>query len=228
MRRISTGVFGLDKLIQGGLPENSITLLTGSAGTGKTIFSCQFLWHGLQKGERGVYITLEEEPDDIKEDALQFGWDFESFEKKGLFKIAYHDPAQISIASTIIDEVKRIEAKRLVIDSVSIMGLNMESPSKIRKLLLNIINTIKRVNCTAILTSEIEEGSNRLSRFGVEEFVADGVIRLEYSSIGERRFGVIEIRKMRRTEHAHGTFDIQITQKGLEILTDRGHTIPMK
>jgi len=89
-------------------------------------------------------------------------------------------------------------------------------------------NIVKREGCTAILTSEIEEDSNRLSRFGVEEFVADGVIRLEYSSIGERRFGVIEIRKMRRTEHAHGTFDIQITQKGLEILTDRGHTIPMK
>ncbi|RLJ08007.1 MAG: hypothetical protein DRP13_02945 [Candidatus Aenigmatarchaeota archaeon] len=217
MRRISTGVFGLDKLIQGGLPENSITLLTGSAGTGKTIFSCQFLWHGLQKGERGVYITLEEEPDDIKEDALQFGWDFESFEKKGLFKITYHDPAQISIASTIIDEVKRIEAKRLVIDSVSIMGLNMESPSKIRKLLLNIINTIKRVNCTAILTSEIEEGSNRLSRFGVEEFVADGVIKLQFIGIGAQSFGNLQIRKMRRTEHRKGWFPMEITPKGIEI-----------
>ena len=217
MRRISTGVFGLDRLIQGGLPENSITLLTGSAGTGKTIFSCQFLWHGLQKGERGVYITLEEEPDDIKEDALQFGWDFESFEKKGLFKITYHDPAQISIASTIIDEVKRIEAKRLVIDSVSIMGLNMESPSKIRKLLLNIINTIKMVNCTAILTSEIEEGSNRLSRFGVEEFVVDGVIVLYYLGTVGEYIRSLQIKKMRRTKHGNDVYPLEISEKGLVI-----------
>ena len=78
-------------------------------------------------------------------------------------------------------------------------------------------NIVKREGCTAILTSEIEEGSNRLSRFGVEEFVADGVIKLQFIGIGAQSFGNLQIRKMRRTEHRKGWFPMEITPKGIEI-----------
>jgi len=228
-RRLATGIPGLDKLIQGGFLENSVNLVTGETGTGKTMFACQFIWHGLQKGETGVYITLEEDPEDIREDARQFGWDFEKYEKKGLFNIIYHDPAQINnLGSVIIDEVKRLKAKRLVVDSTSVVGMSIEFPFQIRKVLLNIVNTIKRSECTAVLISESPEGSKMLTRFGIEEFVVDGVIMLRYSSIGERAFGLIEVRKMRRTKHAHGTFDIQISSDGMEVLVRRGPSIPMR
>ena len=183
--RVKTGIPGLDPLIGGGFLPNSVNLITGGTGTGKTIFCSQFLFAGLQKGESGVYISLEEDPDDIKEDASEFGWDFAPYEKKGLFRILYHDPAQVTnIGPVIMDEIKNVNAKRLVVDSVSLLGLTIDSPSQIRKRILSITNSVKRSGCTVILVSEIPEGSKSLSRFGVEEFVSDSVILLSYIETG--------------------------------------------
>ena len=219
IKRIESGVPGLDRLISGGLMEDSVTLVTGEAGTGKTIFCSQFLWHGLKKGETCIFITLEEDPEDIKEDAKVFGWDFDSYEKRGLFRLIYHDPAQVNnLGSLIIDEVNSLKAKRLVIDSTSIIGLNLQDASKIRKILYNTINVIKKNNCTAIITAEIPEGSRGLSKFGVEEFIVDGVIvlnYLEYASGGLDRSLII--RKMRRTDHGKDIYPIDITGKGMVV-----------
>ena len=217
--RIESGIPGLDPLIQGGFLQNSVNLVTGETGTGKTLFCAQFLWYGLQKGDTCLYITLEEDPEDIKADILQFGWDFEKFEKKGLIKIIYHDPAQVNnLGSVVIDEIKRMNVKRLVIDSTSIIGLTIESQSQIRKLLYNIIGTIKKTECTALLVSEIPEGTKQLTRFGVEEFVVDGVIvlnYLEYAAGGLDRSLII--RKMRRTKHGKDVYPMDITAKGIVI-----------
>lgn len=217
--RMESGIPGLDPLIQGGFLQNSVNLITGETGTGKTIFCSQFLWYGLQKGDTCIYISLEEDPEDIKGDALQFGWDFEKFEKKGLFKIIYHDPAQVNnLGSVIIDEIRRIDAKRLVIDSTSILGLTIENKSQIRKLLYNIIGTIKKANCTALLISEIPEGAKKLSRFGVEEFVVDGVILLNYLEFAAGNLDrSIIIRKMRRTKHGTDIYPIEITRSGITV-----------
>ncbi len=216
--RLRTGIPGLDPLIGGGVLHKSVNLVTGETGTGKTIFSCQFLWHGLQKGETGVYITLEEDPEDIKEDARQFGWDFDKYIKKDLFRLIYHDPAQVNnLGSTIIDEIKSIKAKRLVIDSTSVMGLALKDPAQVRKMLLNIINVIKRTECTALITSEIPEDSKTLSRFGVEEFVADGVFVLNYIGIGETSARTLIIRKMRRTKHGTDIYPIEIGKNGIVV-----------
>jgi KaiC/GvpD/RAD55 family RecA-like ATPase len=218
--RIESGIPGLDPLIQGGFLPNSVNLITGETGTGKTLFCAQYLWYGLQKGDTCLYISLEEDPEDVKADALQFGWDFEKFEKKGLFKIIYHDPAQVNnLGSVIIDEIKRMNVKRLAIDSTSIIGLTIESQSQIRKLLYNIIGTIKRTECTAFLTSEIPEGTKQLTRFGVEEFVVDSVIvlnYLEYAAGGGLDRSLI-IRKMRRTKHGKEVYPMDITPKGIVI-----------
>lgn len=217
--RVATGIPGLDPLIEGGLMENSVNLITGETGTGKTIFCAQFIWNGLQKGDTGLYITLEETPEDIKADAMMFGWDFAGYEKKGLCKIVYHDPAQVNnLGSVIIDEIKNLKAKRLVIDSTSLIGLNIQEQSQIRKMLLNIVNIIKRTGCAALLISEIPEDMKSLSRFGVEEFVVDGVIilnYLEYAS-GELNRSLI-IRKMRRTNHGKDIYPMEITRNGLSI-----------
>ncbi len=218
--RIESGIPGLDPLIQGGFLPNSVNLITGETGTGKTLFCAQYLWYGLQKGDTCLYISLEEDPEDIKADALEFGWDFEKFEKKGLFKIIYHDPAQVNnLGSVIIDEIKRINAKRLVIDSTSIIGLTIENQSQIRKILYNIIGTIKKTECTALLTSEIPERSKQLTRFNVEEFVVDSVIvlnYLEYAAGGGLDRSLI-IRKMRRTKHGKEVYPMDITPKGIVI-----------
>ena len=219
--RIESGINGLDPLMQGGFMQNSVNLVTGGTGTGKTIFCLQYLWHGLQKGDTCLYISLEESPEDIKEDAMQFGWDFEKFEKKGLFRVIYHDPAQVNnLGAVIIDEIKRMDVKRIVIDSTSIVGLTIESPSQIRKILYNITGTIKKTGCTAIITSEIPEGTKQLTRFGVEEFVVDGVIVLNYLEYAAGTGGMdrsLLIRKMRRTKHGKDTYPMEISAKGIMI-----------
>ena len=173
IKRIKTGIPGLDKLIEGGFVEHSVILVTGETGTCKTIFGSQFIYEGLKNKEPGVYITLEESPDDIKNDVKQFGWDFEKYEKNGLLRLIYHDPVQVNnIDSVIIGEINSLKAKRLVIDSTSLIGLNIENPAQIRRRLFNIVNAIKRNRCTAVIISEIPEGKKGLSRFEVEEFLS--------------------------------------------------------
>jgi KaiC/GvpD/RAD55 family RecA-like ATPase len=217
VKRLETGIPGLDPLMQGGFLPNSVNLVTGETGTGKTIFCSQFLWHGLQQGETCLYITLEEDPEDIKEDAIQFGWDFSKYADKGMFKIVYHDPAQLNnLGTTLIDEIKKLKATRLAIDSTSVIGLNLDNAAQVRKMLINVINTIKASGCVAVITSEIREGEKALSRFGVEEFVVDSVIvlnYLEYAAGGLDRSLII--RKMRRTKHGKDIYPIEITGNGL-------------
>jgi KaiC/GvpD/RAD55 family RecA-like ATPase len=217
VNRIESGIPGLDKLLGGGFIQDSVILVTGETGTGKTILCSQFLHHGLKKGETGIFITLEEDPSDIKEDVSLFGWDLDKYEKKGLFRLIYHDPAQVNnLGSLIIDEIKNLKAKRLVLDSTSVIGLNINDISQIRKLLYNIVNVIKKNNCTALLISEIPEGMRGLSKFGVEEFVADGVVvlnYLEYAAGGLDRSLII--RKMRRTNHGKDIYPIDISSKGM-------------
>jgi KaiC/GvpD/RAD55 family RecA-like ATPase len=217
VKRVKTGITELDSLLEGGFLEGSANMITGETGTGKTIFALQFLWEGLKKGDTCIYITLEESPEDIKADALQFGWDLSEYESKGLFRIIYHDPAQVNnLGSVLVDEIKTVNAKRLVIDSISVVGLSLQETSRVRKMVYNLINIVKRTGCTAILTSEIDAGDeNALSRYGVEEFVVDSVIRLNYLDVGEETNRSMTIRKMRRTKHGKDIYPIEINDNGL-------------
>ncbi|MBU0952875.1 MAG: ATPase [Nanoarchaeota archaeon] len=218
-KRIKTGIPGLDSLVGGGFVEGSVVLMSGGTGSGKTLFGAQFLWEGVQNGESGLFITLEERPEDIKGDALAFGWDFEKYEKKNLFRIIYHDPSQVSnLSSTIVNEISDLKAKRLVIDSATVLGMTMDSKAEIRRRLINIINTIKRrKGITAILTSEVPEGTKHLSLFGVEEYVADAVILITYVGAGEATGRTLQVRKMRRTNHGKDIYPLLIDTKGLVV-----------
>ena len=219
LRRVKTGIPGLDSLMEGGLVKNCVYLVAGETGTGKTIFGCQYLWSGLEKGEPGVYITMEETPEDIREDALQFGWDFQKYEKKGLCRIIYHDPSEVNnLGNVMLNEIMAVKAQRLVIDSTSIMNLNIENPAQIRRKIYSIISAIKRNGeTTAILLSEIPEGTKALSKYGVEEFVVDGVVVMNYIGMGDVTARSLIIRKMRRTNHGKDVYPLQITSKGIVV-----------
>ncbi|MBI4181737.1 MAG: AAA family ATPase [Candidatus Aenigmarchaeota archaeon] len=219
VQRIKTGIPGLDSLMEGGLVEGSVALLAGTTGSGKTIASCQYIYAGLERGEPGVLITLEESPEDIREDALQFGWDFAKYEKKGLCRIIYHDPSQLNnLGGIMVEEIGRMKAKRLVIDSTSVMSLNIDNPAQVRRKLYNLITNIKRGGgTTALLTAEIPEGRHALSTFGVEEFVADAVIVLHYVGVEGAASRTLMIRKMRRTSHGRDVYPMEITKKGVTI-----------
>ncbi|MDY6776807.1 MAG: ATPase domain-containing protein [Candidatus Nanohaloarchaea archaeon] len=221
IERVSTGVPGLDELVEGGLPQGSVTLVSGGAGCGKTILSSQFLWDGLENGEKARFISLEEPVDDIKNDMKVFGWDLEKYEESGDFKITYIQPAagERKFIQKINDLASEEGVSRLVIDSVSIMlGAYGGDESKKRDNMYDLIRNIKRSDATTVLTSEIpEDAEGSLSRYGVAEFVADGVVVLYYESVGEGTFRNIEVRKMRRTAHTPGTYPMKITDNGIRV-----------
>ncbi len=155
--RKATGIDGLDELIEGGLPENSVTLVSGGAGTGKTLFCCQYLWEGIQNGENGLFITMEEDVDDILEDAKEFGWEFSDYQDDGRFDITFMNPFSIDSGfdDHIRKEIEDVDADRVVIDSTSVMGMYTDDEGDIRRQLYELIKELKRSGVTTILTAEI-------------------------------------------------------------------------
>jgi KaiC/GvpD/RAD55 family RecA-like ATPase len=126
--RVKTGINGLDEMLQGGLPENHIVLVMGSFGTGKTTFGLQFLLEGLKAGEPCIFISLEEDRESITKNAAAFGWDLtEALDKKklGLFKLEPSDAKTTitRIKSELPKFVKSFGAKRVVVDSVSLLNM---------------------------------------------------------------------------------------------------------
>src|SRR3990172_6368992 len=121
VERVDSGIAGLDKLIEGGFVKNSVNLLAGQTGTGKTLFGMQFILHGLRKGESGLYITLEQKEDDILQDVSRFGWDEELIKAKnqGKFMILAEEPSDIkALQFSTLNYIKKINATRFVLDSL--------------------------------------------------------------------------------------------------------------
>lgn len=230
MERVKTGIIGLDEIIEGGFVPGSAILVCGPTGSGKTIFCGQFLWYGLQNGEPGIYVTCEETPEDIKKDLARFGWDFEKYEKEKKFMFIFSDPFGVSREGTTytmferdfieeyLEAIRKIKAKRFVFDSISIMGMYFKDVHETRRKLYLLVQALKKAGVTSLLTSEIPEGSNTLSRFGVEEFVVDGIIRLDFVTFGPQSGRNLLVRKMRRTAHSEDSHPIQIGKDGIRVL----------
>ena len=235
MNRIQTGIDGFDKLIEGGIPEGRSILISGGTGTGKTIFAIQFLINGAKQEEPGIYLTLDERPDLIREDMLRFGWNIRELEDKGKIQIIDGTIAKVGIPSDeefslpatgfdldkllleLMRTIKKIKAKRVVIDSIPALGMNFENEHEIRKAILKIVYLLSRAGVTTLLTTEVNEGSKQFGKYGVEEFVSDGVIVLHYMGIGTQSNRTLHIRKMRATKHSEDLHPLEITNTGLKI-----------
>lgn len=218
VERISSGIKKLDTLIDGGLVKGSATLISGGAGTGKTIFCLQYIADGLKNGENCMYITLEEKPEDVIEDAVGFGWDFAKYIKNGQLTIVYKDPFRVTDLTTpLIQELKEKNVQRVVVDSTSTMGLYFKDAFEVRKQLFKLLNAIKGDNTTAVVTAEIVNDGGSISRFGVEEFATDGVFVLKSVSLGRESTRTLEVKKMRRTKITGGTHTFDFTKNGIDI-----------
>jgi len=237
MKRVKTGIAGLDDLLEGGFPEKRSILVSGACGTGKTIFSMQYIYNGAVKyNEPGIYVTLDERPELIREDVTRFGWDLRKLEEKKLVSIIDGSVARIGMPSEeefslpmtgfdldkllleIMRVTKRIGAKRAVIDSIPALGFNFENENETRKAILKLSYMLMRIGVTSIMTSEIQEGAAKFGRYDVEEYVVDGVIVLHYSGIGGGGTNrTIHIRKMRSTKHSEDLHPLTITKTGMKV-----------
>lgn len=225
IERIESGIPGLDELIEGGFVKGSVNLIAGTAGSGKSIFCCQYILHGLRKKENGVYICLEQSVEDLLSDISKFGWDKEFLEymKQEKLRVEYVFPTSIrKLGELVFDRIEKVNAERLVVDSISVAAMGWEESSdvsKIRRELFEFIQNLKKKKVTSLLITEIPETEPKaLSKFGFEEFVVDGVIvlhYLEYTTADSQRSLVI--RKMRRTNHGVDVYPIKITEKGIVV-----------
>ena len=226
--RIPSGIPGLDKLIEGGFVKGSTILVSGAAGTGKTIFCVQYLLEGLKRGENCMFITLEEKPEDIVKDVKRFGWDLEKYINDKKLIVEYQDPFQITdITSPLLDKIKQHNIQRVALDSTAVFEMYYKEPAEVRKQLFKLLTGLEDIEITSVITSELPEETNMLAKFGVEEFIVDAVIVIKYVGIGGLDFGNLQVRKMRRTNHSIGWYPMNITNQGIEV-DSSGKKILMK
>jgi circadian clock protein KaiC len=223
VERTKTGIPGLDELLHGGIPKGSNVLVAGGAGTGKTILTTQFLYNGAtQYGEAGLFVTLEGNVRDIAWNMESFQWDIKSLQDQGMLTI-YRLNLGLADKTTIQDkieeqlmeiekEVKEINAKRLVVDSTTVFGAYLD-PSILRTTLFQFTDRLKNMGCTTLLTSETQPTKTVFSAYGVEEFVADGIIALYFTPPNRSLF----IRKMRGTAHDKDPHPLEFTANGVAV-----------
>jgi len=223
IQRVPTGIPKFDELIEGGFPNNSMILLVGYPGAGKTTFSAQFLYNGATRhSARGVYVCFAETKETFLRNMLRFGWDFERLEKEG--RIAILDLSVTREAGlqknldTIMETMTSINASRLVIDSFSAISMGMKEPIDIRVMIHLLYRFLKKANCVSILIVDQPWGTSALGE-GISEFLADGIIHLETyfdeNEIFRRRLRIL---KMRGTNHSKSTHEYEITSEGFFIL----------
>ena len=227
IKRMATGIPGMDKMIEGGFEEHSVNLIAGSTGTGKTIFAIQFLVNGIIKNnEPGIYITFEESKSEIFRDMTRFGWDLAKFEEEGKLIFLEYPPEHVrkllAEGGGLIEEsVEKLGAKRIVIDSISSFTMLYKDELEKREESLSLFELMRKWGCTSLFTCEDELHDLDYAISSELEFEVDGVILLY--NIRERgiRKRAMEILKMRGTKHLRKTISFEITNKGIVTHPDR-------
>jgi len=228
VEKVFTGIKGFDEALDGGVPKGRSTLIVGGTGTGKTVFLNEFLYQGItQFKENGVYVTFEEDKRDIIKNVKGFGWNYTSLIAQK--KLAFVDASVLKAMTFETDQsydlmplvarikyaLKKVKAKRLVIDSLDNLFSRFKNVDMVRQTLGQIIAELKDLGVTVLMTAEKSGQEQHLSRYGVEEFVADGVIELEFIRGQQQFMRRMFTIKLRGTGFRSGIVDYEITDQGL-------------
>ncbi len=215
-KRVRTGTAGLDALIDGGFPENSIVIVSGTPGTGKTIMGLQFLYEGAKNGEMGIYVSFEQEKKDIFRQAAQFGWDFADLEKKNLLRVFSMWPSSFDEVMSKIFKCLYYKPKRLVVDSITSIAYTM-GESKNREAFHKMAEKLKDTNLTVMLISEMLSGQDGFTRDGISEFVGDGLILMRSVEAAGEHKNLLRVEKMRSSMINKESHIYNVTGKGIEL-----------
>jgi circadian clock protein KaiC len=224
-RRLSSGIDGLDALLGGGLLERSISLVSGSAGIGKSTLSAQFLTEGAKQGEPGLYVSLEEGAEQILRSADALGVPLRKAVDAGLVKIVYLSRKHLHTAqllTILTDEIKRHTPRRLVLDSVGHLMMESLRPDELRQLLYSLVVRFKSLGVTSVFT--LESKSLLSTAFATEAGfspVADNLLVLRYKKRRGKLEPVLLVIKTRGSAHDRGAYLVDIGQGGLRI----GHRV---
>lgn len=228
LEKCPTGIKGLDEITKGGLPKGRPTLICGSAGCGKTLFAMEFLLRGaLDFGEPGVFMTFEETPADLAKNFNSLGFDINDMMSRGLIAMdhVYIERSEIEETGEYDLEglfirlgaaIDSVGAKRVVLDTIEALFAGLANAAIIRAELRRLFHWLKERGVTAIVTGE--SGDRMLTRYGLEEYVADCVILLDFridEQISTRRLRII---KYRGSSHGADEYPFLIDEGGLSIL----------
>ncbi len=217
LERLPTGISGFDLVALGGLPAGQCTLVTGTTGTGKTLFALEFLARGRSLFDQpGVFVTFEESVDSIRRSAGAFGYPVEDWEAEGSWGFVDASPSP-SVEATTVGEynfsalisrieaaVRRTGAARVCLDSTSALFTRFPDAASVRQELYRIASCLDSLGVTSVITSERTQEYDGVSRLHVEEFVIDNVIVLRNGLHNERRRRTIEVVKFRGAPHRSG------------------------
>lgn len=226
---IKIGIPGLDEMLCGGIPEGHTVAILGSPGTGKSTFVLQFIYTGLQNDENCVYISLEESEQNLIKTALIYGWDLRPYiESKKLTLVNLNTMNFKSMINRFESDLPKLlsslNIKRLAIDPITLYEMLYDTESERRDHLFNFAQVIKETGITAIMTSEISQDNPYYSKYGLIEYITDGVIilrQVRHVDLGAVTT-FIEVLKMRHIEHSKEIKPYSITNSGIVVHSGSG------
>ena len=220
--KISTGISMLDKITQGGFGESSVNLLVGGSGTGKSVFSVQFLVEGLKKGDNCLYISFDETKDEFYRNMKELGWNLEDYEKKGKLVFLEYTPEKVrkmleegggAIETTVLNK----DINRMVMDSITAFPMLFNGLPEKRQAILDLFNMLRKWDCPTIITYERDPLIDQRSSSRILELESDSIIMLYFFRKKKEREHYLEIIKMRGTDHSTDIWPYDIKKGGIKI-----------
>ncbi len=235
----------LNPILPGGIPEGDQILVSGPPGSGKTILAMQYIHEGVKLGEKGIFFTMDSERDYLIKQMKGAGIDAEKLIDSGKMDIVELNPVDVYVLLDDMEKhIKRMGAKRVVIDSLSILyvycGTYRNMPEDMieflkktsfpppigmgeeikKQMLYSIMARIREFGPTTMLISELGKDSKWFSRDTISEFACDGIILLDYHALGASVTRTMSIIKMRRSDYKEGANEFRITSDGISIVSE--------
>jgi circadian clock protein KaiC len=226
--KAATGIQGLDEITGGGLPKGRTTLLCGGAGCGKTLLAMEFLVRGaVEFGEPGVFMTFEENTDELAQNFAPLGFDLKALVAKKKLELDFVQVERSEIEETgeydldglfirLAYAIESNGAKRVVLDTIEALFAGLANEAILRAELRRLFRWLKEKRVTAIITGE--RGDGHLTRYGLEEYVADCVILLDHRVDRNMATRFVRIVKYRGSVHGTSEYPFLIDKAGISVL----------
>ncbi len=233
--KVRTGIPGFDTIISGGLREGRPIVVCGPPGSGKTTFGLQYLYSGAKDfDEPGVFVTLSQSAEEISKDCKQFGWDIQDLMAQGKLLIIDARPFKIQEGFIALDEslyrgesvpfehltqlilsgIKRVDAKRLVVDSLTVLGMQYSNNFYMRQGMQGLMQTLEDYECTSILVTELPHKDE----IPVEWYVASGIVMMQHVRKEDTMERTIQVLKLRGVRHDDQIYPLKLDENGLQVL----------